>query len=142
MEGKKIKMKYTLVTIHPSRLVFHCVGGGSVVPVVVVAASLFLALKLKGLCLILQNFVIRRPLAQPNAGHVGTQANQYTEVSTPTEMGSKTVASKVAKKTSAMLCVPVLHWICEACPVIEMNDVIPINTTWTFSGHGTCEMCK
>ena len=135
MEGKKIKMKYTLVTIHPSRLVFHCVGGGttelvgSAVPVVVVAASLFLALKLKGLCLILQNFVIRRPLAQPKTGHVGTQANQYTEVSTPTEMGSKTVASKVAKKTSAMLCVPVLHWICEECPVIEMNDVIPINTT-------------
>ena len=94
IDGNEMYMKYTLVTIQPSRVDFQWLLL-DVADVITELLSAAVFVRLKGF-FFNQHFDIRSCFVQPQAGTRGTQRNQYTQLSMHRHKGSMAAMDRVA----------------------------------------------
>ena len=99
IDGNEMYMKYTLVTIQPSRVDFQwlLLDVADVITITELLSSAAAAafVRLKGF-FFKQHFDIRSCFVQPQAGTRGTQRNQYTQLSMHMHKGSMAAMDRVA----------------------------------------------
>ena len=104
IDGNEMYMKYTLVTIQPSRVDFQwlLLDVADVITITELlhvssssAAAAAAFVRLKGF-FFKQHFDIRSCFVQPQAGTRGTQRNQYTQLSMHMHKGSMAAMDRVA----------------------------------------------